>query len=107
MTGILAATASIMVLCLASTGLIAVRNRVVFRLAVRNVPRRRTQSILIMTGLMLSTAITTAALVTGDTLDNSLSSSTYTSLGQVDEIVAFADRADGTSDLAVTSPLFP
>ena len=94
-----------MATCLASTAVVAWRNPVVFRMAVRNVPRRRAQSVLIMVGLMLSTLIITAALSTGDTLDSSLTGGTYDSLGHVDETIAFADPS-GESDLSVANPTF-
>ena len=42
-------------------GGIFVINRTMFRMGVRNVRRRRTQSILVVTGLMLATVIITAA----------------------------------------------
>ncbi len=47
-TSILIVLLVIMGLCLLSVGYIAWRNRVIFKMAVRNIPRRPTQSILIM-----------------------------------------------------------
>jgi putative ABC transport system permease protein len=55
---------------------------------VRNVPRRRGRSALIVVGLMLGTAIITAALATGDTMSHTIRSSAVTALGQTDEVVA-------------------
>ena len=52
-------------------GLSALRNRVSFRMAARNLPRRRTQTILVVLGLMLATMLFSASFTTGDTLTNS------------------------------------
>ena len=46
------------------------RNPVLFKLGLRNIPRRRAQTVLIIVGLMLSTAIITAALALGDTVSS-------------------------------------
>ena len=65
-------------------GLSALRNRVSFRMAVRNLPRRRTQTILIVVGLMLATMLFSASFTTGNTLTNSLRVQSLENLGQVD-----------------------
>ena len=94
MTTIMLVTLAIMGLCLLTVALIALRNRVIFRMALRNIPRRKAQTTLIMIGLMLSTLIIAASLTTGDTLDYSITKTTYDGLGQVDETLAFvADNA--------------
>ena len=51
------------------------RNRVFFRLGVRNVAARRGRSALIVVGLMLGTTIIAAALATGDTMSQTIRSS--------------------------------
>src|SRR5438067_1753906 len=89
MTTIMLVVLAIMGLCLLTSALIAWRNRVIFRMALRNIPRRKAQTILIMVGLMLSTLIIAASLTTGDTLDYSITKSSYDGLGQVDETIAF------------------
>jgi putative ABC transport system permease protein len=73
---------------LAAVSVLALRNRVFFRLGVRNARRRRGRSALIVAGLMLGTAIITAALATGDTMTRTIRSSTVSSLGQTDELVS-------------------
>jgi putative ABC transport system permease protein len=75
-------------LALAVVAALALRNRVFLRLGVRNVPRRRGRSALIVVGLMLGTAIITAALATGDTMSHTIRSSAVAALGQTDEVVA-------------------
>jgi putative ABC transport system permease protein len=52
-------------------------NRVMFKMGLRNVPRRGLQTGLIVVGLMLATLIITAAFTTGDTIDHSISSKAY------------------------------
>src|SRR5829696_4780426 len=66
---------------------LAARDRTSFRMAVRNVPRRRPQTALIVVGLMLATLLFSAAFTTGDTLTNSLRMQALENLGRVDEVV--------------------
>ena len=69
----------------------ALRNRVSFRMAARNLPRRRAQTGLVVLGLMLATMLFSASFTTGDTLTNSLRLQSLENLGQVDVQV----RAEG------------
>lgn len=62
----------------------ALRNRVSFRMAARNLPRRRAQTTLVVLGLMLATMLFSASFTTGDTLTNSLRIQSLENLGQVD-----------------------
>ena len=55
-----------------AVALLALRNRVFFRLGTRNLARRRSRTLLILVGLMLGTALVSAALNTGDTLSNTV-----------------------------------
>src|SRR6185295_507268 len=87
MTYISAACVLITLAILAFVGLIAVRNPVMFKMGLRNIPRRPAQTVLIIIGLMLSTVIISAAFGTGDTLTNSVTSEVYSILGPVDETV--------------------
>jgi len=85
--------------CLLVVGWIAWRRPVIFKLGVRNIPRRPAQTVLIVVGLMLSTLIMAAALGVGDTFDYSLSREVYQQLGPVDELVVAADgRAADEAD---------
>ena len=67
--------------------LAALRNRVFLRLGVRDIWRRRSRTLLIVIGLMLGTALISAALNTGDTLSHSVRTSAIRSLGNTDELV--------------------
>jgi putative ABC transport system permease protein len=71
-------------LILASVALIAWLNPVPFRLGIRNLSRRRAQTLLVIGGLALSTMIITSALGIGDTIDYSTKGSVYRDLGGID-----------------------
>jgi putative ABC transport system permease protein len=87
--GSLAAVLAILLaIALGIVAAMALRNRVFFRLGVRNLGRRRGRTALIVTGLMLGTAIIAAALATGDTMSTTIRSSAIAALGQTDEVVA-------------------
>ncbi|MEZ4500006.1 MAG: ABC transporter permease [Thermomicrobiales bacterium] len=81
-------------ICLAYLAWIAVRRPVLFKIGVRNIPRRKAQTALIVIGLMLSTLIISASLGTGDTLTHSMTVDVYRNLGQVDELVVSSPDFD-------------
>ena len=87
MTTIMVALLAVLALVLLATVYVAVRNPVIFRLGIRNVPRRKAQTALIVVGLMLSTLVISAALTTGDTVSYSMGDTVYRSLGRVDEVI--------------------
>jgi putative ABC transport system permease protein len=68
--------------------LAGLRQPVMAKLGVRNIPRRPTQSILIVIGLTLSTVIIVSALAIGDTLTYSVRWHAIKSYGEIDEIIA-------------------
>jgi len=57
-----------------------------FKMGLRNLPRRGMQTGLVVIGLMLATLITTAAFTTGDTVDHSISKTGYESLQRFDRL---------------------
>ena len=81
---IAAVLAVLVVTAILSVGLIALRNRTMFRMGLRNLPRRRAQTALIIAGLTLSTLVVTAAFVTGDTIQHSFTKSSYDTLQRTD-----------------------
>lgn len=101
MSGILIALAAMLGFSLLTLGWAAWRRPVIFKLGVRNIPRRRAQTILIVVGLMLSTAIIAAALGIGDTLNYSATASIYQLLGRNDEIVVASPSLDARADTAI------
>ncbi len=68
--------------------LLAWRNPVLFRMGLRNIPRRPGQSALIVVGLTLSTIIIVASFATGDTLNYSVQRQAVAAYGTIDEILA-------------------
>jgi putative ABC transport system permease protein len=86
MTYIMIGLLCVMAVAVASVGWVALRNRVMFLVGVRNIPRRRAQTTLIIIGLMLSTLIISTAFGIGDTVDYSITNSAYEQLHSIDEI---------------------
>src|SRR6188508_1988829 len=91
MAGLMMVLLVLLTICLAC---VAWRRPVIFKLGVRNIPRRKAQTVLTIVGLMLSTLIISAAFGTGDTLNYSLTSDVYTNLGHVDELVVSSQAVD-------------
>jgi putative ABC transport system permease protein len=65
------------------------KNRTMVKMGLRNIPRRGTQTILVVVGLMLATLIVTAAFSTGDTVNYSISQQTYSMYGHNDLDLTF------------------
>ena len=82
--GLLAAVALVL-LTLVVMGL---RNRTIAKLGVRNIPRRRSQSALIILGLTLSTIIIVSALSIGDTLSFSVRRHAINAYGTIDQVIS-------------------
>jgi putative ABC transport system permease protein len=100
LTGLLILTALI-VLAVAA---IAWRYPLSFRLGLRNLPRRKGQTALVIGGLALSTLIITSALGIGDTIDYSTRSGVYQDLGTVDiQLAASPVRAGGGPSFGLQS----
>ena len=76
-------TATLLILILA-IAIIAIRNRFLIKLSLRNIPRRRAQSILIIVGLMLSSTIVAASLAIGDTITASIRNAVVDGVGDTD-----------------------
>jgi putative ABC transport system permease protein len=64
---------------------LAVTNRIIFKMAVRNFTRRKIQSVIVIGGLMIGTAIISSSLVVQDTMVYMFEIDVYHSLGEVDE----------------------
>ena len=65
---IMAFLLAIFLLALAVVTLLGWRNPIMLKIALRNIPRRRAQSVLIIVGIMLSSVIMATAFGTGDTI---------------------------------------
>lgn len=85
------------------------RNPVLVKIGLRNIPRRPTQSVLIILGLTLSTVIIVSSLAVGDTLSYSIRRQAVDAYGATDEILApplislFATLASGDGSSEETS----
>ena len=79
------------------------RKPVLRRLAVRNATRRPKETLLIVLGALLGTAIITSSYVVGDTLTASIHQSAYTQLGPVDEVILANGPGVGTQVQAAVS----
>jgi putative ABC transport system permease protein len=88
----------------ALTAVLALRNRLFFKLGLRNLPRRRAQTTLIIFGLMLSTVIFTSAFGAGDSLSHSGRVQATSSLGAVDETITLGNL-DGASGRRADTPI--
>jgi putative ABC transport system permease protein len=97
MSGIMWALVAMFAVCIVGIVTIYFSNRTMFRMGLRNVPRRGTQTALVVLGLMLSTLIITASFTTGDTIDYSFTKSAYDTFQRTDLRLDFgAASADGT-----------
>ena len=97
MTTIAGCLGAVLLVVLLVLAVVGWRNNVMLKLGLRPIVRRRTQSGLIIIGLMLATLIITAAFVTGDTLSYTIQSLVVNELGPVDEIVRVRGNASQDS----------
>ena len=86
-TSIAAVLAAAFGLAVAFLAFIRVRNPILVRMAFRNVLRRPGQSLLILTGLMLATAIISSAFTIGDSVTYSIKKNAAASLLALDELL--------------------
>ncbi len=76
--------------------LLALTNRIFFKIGVRNIGRRRAQMGLIVFALMLSTTLLSSVLATGDILTSTVQSVAVYNLGNVDETISGGHGSLGT-----------
>jgi putative ABC transport system permease protein len=103
------ALVTVLVAALGTLTVMALRNLVFLKIGLRNIPRRRSRSALIVAGLMLGTAIIAASLLTGDTMATAVRGSVIETLGPTDEVVTSgttANVATGDTNLAAAKPYF-
>src|SRR5919106_967305 len=81
-------------LALLVVSFVALRRSFLRRLAFRDATRRPGETVLVIAGSLLGTALITGSFIVGDTLDSSIRASATTQLGPVDEVVvASPDKA--------------
>ncbi|MCL0044078.1 ABC transporter permease [Dehalococcoidia bacterium] len=76
---------------------LSLRNPILVKLGVRNIPKRPAQSVLIVIGLTLSTVIIGASLGIGDTVYNSIRVTALEASGYVDETIVSSSRRFSTT----------
>lgn len=90
--------AAITALIIIGVAIMAIRNRIFFKIGVRNIPRRRAQMVLIVCALMLSTTLLTGVLATGDVIEAGVQTVAVYNLGSVDETITGGHGPLGTFD---------
>src|SRR5579859_1515476 len=75
---------------------LALFNAIFFKIGTRNIARRRTQMILIVFALMLSTTLLSSVLATGDVMTAAVQSVAVYNLGNVDELIEGGHGSLGT-----------
>jgi len=83
---------------IAGVAIVGWRNRVMLKLGLRNIRRRKSQTALIISGIMISTLIMAAAFGTGDSITYSIRKNAIDALGTIDEIIVSA-RADDSDTI--------
>ena len=78
-------------LALLAVSFVALRRSFLRRLAFRDATRRPGETVLVIAGSLLGTALITGSFIVGDTLDSSIRASATTQLGPVDEVVVTFD----------------
>jgi putative ABC transport system permease protein len=81
---LLAGTVALLLLLVA---VLALRNKAIFTLGMRNIARRPKSAAIVVTALLVSTAIISGSLVARSSLNYAVVQATYDALGKVDEIV--------------------
>lgn len=63
------------------------RMQILLKMGLRNVSRRKVNTLIVVFGLMIGTAIISGSLVVGDTLENMFTKGVYDSLDETDEVI--------------------
>src|SRR5207244_5986750 len=72
---------------ISGVGLLAITHAIFFKIGIRNIPRRRSQMLLIVFALMLSTTLLSSVLATGDVITAAVQTVAVSNLGNVDETI--------------------
>ena len=89
LTSILVALLVALGVIFAILGAIAWRQPLLVRMGMRNIARRKSQTVLIVIGLMLSTLIISAAFATGDTVGFSITNQFFDDFEEADFVIGF------------------
>lgn len=77
----------VVIIVFSIVGLLAFRNKSLMRIAARNLGRRKTNTVIVIAGLLVGTAIITSSFVAGDTMGYIFENIIYEQLGAIDEFV--------------------
>ena len=77
----------ITLIIIGGVGLLAITNAIFFKIGMRKYPRRRTQMLLIVFALMLSTTLLSSVLATGDVITAAVQTVAVSNLGNVDQTI--------------------
>ena len=77
--------------------LLAVKNKTMFKVGVRNLTRRPKGAAIVIAALLMSTAIISGSLVASNSLNYAVVRATYDALGNVDEIVTMNGQSFNVS----------
>lgn len=70
-----------------ASGALAFRNRLSLRIALRNITRAKSRTVLVVLGLLVATAIVSGSLVVGDTVQTAVVHYSYIGWGYTDEAI--------------------
>ena len=73
---------------------VAIRRRVLFRMAVRNAGRRKVQVALAIAGLLVATSILSGSFVVGDSLRFAIRGDVFRSLDEIDETIVLGGQME-------------
>ncbi|HUU07443.1 MAG TPA: FtsX-like permease family protein [Thermoplasmata archaeon] len=76
-----------------AVGAMAFRRPVFARMAIRNISRRKRFVVIVVSGLLIATAMISGSLVVGDTLDYIIKQETFDNTGEVDIVLYATDEA--------------
>jgi len=85
----------IVILFFLFVAVLAMKYRTLFKMGMRNLTRRKVNTVIIVCGLMIGTAIISGSLIVGDTLENLFTKSVYDSYDETDE-TAYTFTPNGT-----------
>ena len=88
---------ALLAVALGATLILVATSPVLRRLAFRQIARRRTEAVLIISGSVLGTALIVSSLAVGDSLDTSIRHVAVRALGPIDERITSADPARGAA----------
>ncbi|HXY88197.1 MAG TPA: FtsX-like permease family protein [Candidatus Acidoferrales bacterium] len=77
----------IVAITLLTVVVLAFKNKILFKMGVRNFSRRPKETVIIVVGLLVSTAIISGSFMAGETVNYIIEKATYDALGTIDETV--------------------